>query len=100
MNVARSWARDRMSLALWLPEVFRELRFWTSASSGCPWGALAFVGLLLICICWTFGFFTATLIFSHHCRRVVLHLARALCAALEPRVGALDLRGRLAQYQQ
>ena len=89
-----------MSLALWLPEVFRELRFWTATSAGCPWGSIAFVGLLFGGICWACGFLVATLVFSHQCRRVVLHLARALCAALEPRVGALDLRGRLAQYHQ
>ena len=53
-----------MSLAWWLPELIRELRWLGSSScSGCPWGAIALAIVVCALACCTLGFCLGGLFF-------------------------------------
>ena len=82
-------------------ELLREFRWWSYPSaSNCPWGAVALVALLIGLCCWIGGFITAACLLSHHCRRFVVLVIRALVASVPLPASGPDLRGRLAEYHQ
>lgn len=83
-----------------LPEVLRELRWW-SVPTSCPWGAVALVILLVgSCSC-IFGFCLGALTFNPFCPRLAVNFARACLVGLESeRSVHLNLRSRLAEYHQ
>ena len=93
-----------MSLAWWLPELFRELRFW-GASSACPWGGILLA--IFVCCAWCFlaGLLAGACIFSTGCRRAILVIIRVFASEFHPgnlhpgNLQPLDLRNRLAQYR-
>ena len=97
--VTAFWVK-RMHLSTVVPEVLREARWWFSTSSSCPWGALAFAGVVLAAWCFTFGFVAGAVCFNSYCRRWLLQLARACIIGLEGDQGpVVDLRHRLARYR-
>lgn len=93
------WVK-RMHLSTVVPELLREARWWFGTASSCPWGALAFSGLVLAAWCFTFGFVVGAICFNSYCRRWLLQLARACIIGLEGEQGpVVDLRHRLARYR-
>ena len=88
-----------MSLVWWLPELFRELRFW-GASPGCPWGGIL-LALAVSCIwCFIGGILVGACIFSSGCRRAIFVIVRAIISEFHPgSLHQIDLRQRLAQYR-
>lgn len=84
-----------------LPEVLREARWWLSSTTTCPWGAIAFLVLLLAIWSFVIGFVVGAVSFNSYCRRCLLQLARACIAGFETEAGpVVDLRHRLARYRQ
>jgi hypothetical protein len=88
-----------MSLAWWLPEIVREIRFW-GASPGCPWGGIILILCLACCLSFVGGLIAGACIFSAGCRRTLLILIRSIVAEFYPtHLHHLDLRQRIAQYR-
>ena len=83
-----------------VPEVLRELRWW-SAPTSCPWGAVLLV-VLLVCSCSCIvGFCLGALTFNPFCRRLAFNLAKVCLVGVEgERTGTVNLRSRLAEYHR
>lgn len=89
-----------MSWAYWAPELFREFRF-LFAPTGCPWGAIGLAVIIAWCCGLCIGLLVASSLLSIQCRRLVVAISRAVLVHLQPApAAAVDLRGRLAEYQR
>ena len=101
LNVSASFLGSRF-MSWWglLPEVLRELRWW-SAPTSCPWGGVALVILVVgSCSC-IFGFCLGAFTFNPFCRRVLASLARTWLVGLDSeRAVQPNLRSRLAEYHR
>lgn len=93
------WGSRFMSWTFLVPDVLRELRYWSGGSS-CPWGFLGLILCLVTGIAFTCGFILATLIFSDHCRRFLSVVARGVLVLAYPSAGApvTSLQQRLREY--
>ncbi len=93
----------RMGLGPWILEVAREARWWGATScSSCPWGALAFLALLVFLSGAAVGICGTLLVVSVQCRRALTLLlsfaANCLGAGIQPTPPSLSVR--LSQYRR
>lgn len=90
-----------MSFLWWVPELLRELRWWSSSGSSCPWGALGLVLVISASCCFCLGAICGAIAFSAGCRRTALSVLRVVITEFLPqRHPQLDFRGRLAEHRQ
>lgn len=93
----------RMGLGPWILEAAREARWWSSAPcTSCPWGAVAFFGILVFCTGIICGICGTLLVVSAQCRRFLTLLlglvANCLGGGVQP--GPQSLAVRLSQYRR